>query len=103
MNTRENPLKIKVFCDLSQGHEFAMRQNSLRYLVLGADFDGNSIDILAEIFALLPNLLLLFVIIWGDLVKIFLTIAKIILTCLDCGEVRFKTNEEYEKNMKIKG
>lgn len=51
-----------------------MRQNFLRYLVLGANLDWNSINIFAEVLALLTNLLLLLIIIWSDFVEILLTI-----------------------------
>ena len=51
-----------------------MRQNFLRYLVLGADLDRNSINILAEVLALLANLLLFFVVIGCNLVDVFLAI-----------------------------
>jgi len=49
-----------------------MRQNFLRYLVLGADLDRNSINILAEVLALLANLLLFFVVIGCNLVDVYL-------------------------------
>ena len=51
-----------------------MRQNFLRYLVLGANLDWNSINIFAEVLALLTNLLLLLILIWSDFVEILLTI-----------------------------
>ena len=51
-----------------------MRQNFLRYLVLGADLERNSINILAEVLALLANLLLFFVVIGCNLVDVFLAI-----------------------------
>ena len=51
-----------------------MRQNFLRYLVLGANLDWNSINIFAEVLALLTNLLLLLIIIWSDFVEILLAI-----------------------------
>ena len=51
-----------------------MRQDFLWYLVLGADLDWNSINILAEVLALLTILLLLFIVIGGDFVDILLAI-----------------------------
>ena len=51
-----------------------MRQDFLWYLFLGADLDRNSINILAEVLALLTILLLLFIVIGGDFVDIFLAI-----------------------------
>jgi hypothetical protein len=56
-----------------------MRQNFLRYLVLRANLDRDSIYVFSEVLALLANLLLFFIVIWCNLIYVFLAIYILIL------------------------
>ena len=51
-----------------------MRKHFLGYLFLGAYPDRNTFNVLAQIFALLTDLLLLFVVVRRNLIEIFLAV-----------------------------